>query len=91
MQSSLAELAGEQRFADWTYYKPYLIFDWFYELATTRALLDAVEALLGPDILLWGGTIALKEPRQKDFSVGIKMRNTGHLSRKAEQWSPGWL
>ena len=67
MQRSLAELAGEQGFADWTYYKPYLIFDWFYELATTRALLDAVEVLLGPDILLWGGTIALKEPRSKRF------------------------
>ena len=67
IQSSLAELAGEQGFADWTYYKPYLIFEWFYELATSRALLDAVEVLLGPDILLWGRTIALKEPRSKRF------------------------
>ena len=67
MQGSLAELAEEDRFADWTYYKPYLIFDWFYELATARALLDAVEQLLGPNILLWGGTIAMKEPRSRRF------------------------
>ncbi len=42
--------------------KPYLIFTSAWEIATHPALLDAVESVLGPDILLWDSSYVIKEP-----------------------------
>ena len=42
--------------------KPYLIFGPANDLARHPALLDAVEDLLGPDILLWDSAYVIKEP-----------------------------
>ncbi len=42
--------------------KPYLIFGPADTLARHPALLDAVEDLLGPDILLWDSAYVIKEP-----------------------------
>lgn len=67
LQRDLAALSGETGFDDWTYYKPYLIFDWYFDLACDDTLLDAVEQLVGPNILLWGGSIVVKEPRTKGY------------------------
>ncbi|REJ66803.1 MAG: phytanoyl-CoA dioxygenase family protein [Planctomycetota bacterium] len=67
MQHDLADLASEDNFADWNYYKPYLIFEWFYELATSRRLLDTVEQVVGPDVVLWGGSISNKPPHSSGF------------------------
>jgi ectoine hydroxylase-related dioxygenase (phytanoyl-CoA dioxygenase family) len=36
---------------------------WVYDLATTPAILDIVERILGPDILLWATHCWYKEPR----------------------------
>lgn len=47
--------------------KPYLIVESAYEIATNTVLLDAVESLLGPDILLWDGSYVIKEPRSESF------------------------
>ncbi len=58
---------GSQDFGDWTYYKPYLVFDWYDQLAHHPSVLDAVEAILGPDLLLWGGTLAVKMPQSPNF------------------------
>lgn len=47
--------------------KPYLIFKSAFEIATQAKLLDAVESVLGPDILLWDCSYVIKEPRSEDF------------------------
>lgn len=47
--------------------KPYLIFESAYRIATYPGLLDAVESVLGPDILLWDGSYIVKEPCSESF------------------------
>lgn len=47
--------------------KPYLIFMSAYEIATNPLLLDAVESVLGPDILLWDSSFVIKEPRSDGY------------------------
>jgi non-heme Fe2+,alpha-ketoglutarate-dependent halogenase len=41
---------------------PYIIMPWAWRLATDARLLDKVEDLLGPDLLLYTGTFFIKEP-----------------------------
>ena len=47
--------------------KPYLILKSAYEIGTHRLLLDAVESILGPDILLWDSSYVIKEPGSAGF------------------------
>ena len=54
-------------FSDWIYGKTHLLLSWVAELATEEALLDAVEALIGPDILLWDSSIPLKAPHSGGY------------------------
>ena len=42
-------------------------FDWAYRLATEPAVLDAVEEVLGPDLLLAGSLVLCKYPRDPAF------------------------
>src|SRR5262245_38915593 len=42
--------------------KAHLVLPLAHELATAPAVLDAVESLLGPDLLLWDCTFIIKEP-----------------------------
>jgi len=43
-------------------HKTHLLFTWADEIARNSNVLDAVESLLGPDILLWGSSFFIKEP-----------------------------
>ena len=43
------------------FYKPHLLYPFLLGLATHPAILDAVESLLGPDILIWGTSLFIKE------------------------------
>jgi ectoine hydroxylase-related dioxygenase (phytanoyl-CoA dioxygenase family) len=47
--------------------KPHLLFTWLNDLVRNDAVLDAVEDVIGPDILCWGGSFFTKEPRTEDF------------------------
>lgn len=47
--------------------KPYLLFPWAAELVRNPALLDAVEALIGPDILVFHTTVWLKDAKSTSF------------------------
>lgn len=47
--------------------KPYLIMTSAFEIATHPALLDAVESVLGPNILLWDSSYVVKEPHSDDY------------------------
>ena len=46
---------------------PHVIFRFAHEIVTHPDLLDAVEAILGPDILIWGSTFFIKEPHTESF------------------------
>ncbi len=52
-------------YKEWTYLKSHLLLRWIWELASTPAILDRVEQLLGPDILLWNSFIPTKPPHSK--------------------------
>lgn len=47
--------------------KAYLLFEWADRLSHEPALLDAVECLIGPDILLWSSGVFWKLPRSGSF------------------------
>ncbi len=44
--------------------KPYLLFDWADAIVHHPTILDAVEDLIGPDILVYHTTMHIKEPQQ---------------------------
>jgi non-haem Fe2+, alpha-ketoglutarate-dependent halogenase len=43
-------------------HKPHLLFPWVSDLAHHPKILDAVQQLIGPDILCWTTTLFIKEP-----------------------------
>ena len=47
--------------------KFYLRFPWAYKMATHPKLLDAVEDLIGPDIMLYHNTAWIKEPQDPAY------------------------
>ncbi len=62
-----------ERMSNWTnskqLLKVHLVSRWAYEVASNSRILDAVECILGPDILLWGATFFAKKPNHA-FHVG---------------------
>ncbi len=49
-------------YSEWTYYRTELILKWVSELASEESLLDIVEELIGPNILLWNAFLPAKPP-----------------------------
>jgi ectoine hydroxylase-related dioxygenase (phytanoyl-CoA dioxygenase family) len=47
--------------------KPYLLFRWAADLVRHPRILDCVESLIGPDILVFHTTVWLKEPHSEAF------------------------
>jgi non-heme Fe2+,alpha-ketoglutarate-dependent halogenase len=47
--------------------KPHLLFPWIDELIRHPGILDPVEDLLGPDLLVWTATFFIKEPHDTRF------------------------
>ena len=47
--------------------KPYLLYRWAADLVREPRILDAVEALIGPDILVFHTTVWLKAPQTEKF------------------------
>ena len=48
-------------------HKPHLVYTWAQELIRHPKILDAVEALIGPDILAWESVFFIKEPQTTDY------------------------
>lgn len=48
-------------------HKSHLLFTWLDELIRHPAILDAVEDVIGPDILCWSSSFFIKEPRDSGF------------------------
>ena len=47
--------------------KPYLLFPWAAELVRHPRILDLVESVIGPDILVFHTTVWLKEPHSENY------------------------
>lgn len=47
--------------------KPHLVFTWINELIRDARILDAVEDILGPNILAWGTNFFIKDPGDKAY------------------------
>ncbi len=60
------ERAGEDR-SRFLHGKAHLAYRFIDELARTPAILDCVERILGPDILLWGSSCFVKAPRSPSY------------------------
>ena len=54
-------------------YKIHTALDFAYQLAINEKLLDKIESLIGPNILLYNTSFVIKEPTLKHTSVGIKI------------------
>ncbi|MEM7195657.1 MAG: phytanoyl-CoA dioxygenase family protein [Pseudomonadota bacterium] len=53
---------SHSRFSDWTYYRSELLLKWVADLASEDSLLNVIETLIGPDILLWNAFLPAKPP-----------------------------
>ncbi len=60
-ESSAGVLAGKLR------HKSHLLFTWLNDLIRHRTILDPVEDVIGPNILCWGTSFFIKEPRNPGF------------------------
>lgn len=47
--------------------QPHVLFKFAYELVSNERLLDAVEAIIGPDIMVWGSTYFIKDAQSPSF------------------------
>jgi chlorinating enzyme len=65
MEDSEATLGGPLRGALRS--KPHLIFTWANELIRLPAILDAVEDILGPNLLVWSTSFFIKEARDPSY------------------------
>jgi ectoine hydroxylase-related dioxygenase (phytanoyl-CoA dioxygenase family) len=60
-EAGAGPLAGKLR------HKSHLLFTWLNELVRHPRILDAVEDVIGPDILCWGSSFFIKEPCNPGF------------------------
>jgi hypothetical protein len=60
-EADAGPLAGKLR------QKSHLLFTWLNDLIRHERILDAVEDIVGPDILCWGTSFFIKEPRNPAF------------------------
>jgi ectoine hydroxylase-related dioxygenase (phytanoyl-CoA dioxygenase family) len=47
--------------------KPHLVFKWANDLIRHPRIVDAIEDLLGPDLLVWGSSFFIKEPHDPAY------------------------
>jgi len=47
--------------------KPHLLFPWINQLIRHPRILDAVESILGPDLMVWGTSFFIKEPHDPGY------------------------
>ncbi|HEX8150545.1 MAG TPA: phytanoyl-CoA dioxygenase family protein [Pyrinomonadaceae bacterium] len=66
----------------------HLFFDWAYRLATHAPLVDAVEDLLGPDILIDGTLVFYKHPRDASYASWHQdsVYSGWHLTPSTSAW-----
>ena len=65
-------------------------FSWAYELTTCPAILDEVEQILGPDIVIWASELFSKHPQDQNVSVGWH-RDQGYMGFAVEDVVTSWV
>lgn len=70
--------------------KAHLLFDWADRLSREEALLDAVQCLIGPDILLWSSGVFWKAPYSGAF-VSWHQDATNYELEGADEVVRAWL
>lgn len=68
----------------------HLHFPWAYELATRPSILDEVEQLLGPDVVVWATELFAKHPRDQNLMIGWH-RDRGYMGFAAEDVVTAWV
>ena len=77
-------------FSEWTYYRTELILKWVADLASEESLLDVIEELIGPDILLWNAFLPAKPPQTSGY-FGWHQDATYWPVAPAEQIVSAWI
>ena len=49
------------------------LYDWFYGLATKGSVLDVVEDLIGPNIMIWKSQLWIKESRSGSYVGWVRL------------------
>jgi ectoine hydroxylase-related dioxygenase (phytanoyl-CoA dioxygenase family) len=70
-------------------YKVHFVFPWADRLVRHPAILDAVETLIGANILVWNTALLIKEPRTSDFVSWHQ--DVYYWGNKPEQVVGAWL
>jgi non-heme Fe2+,alpha-ketoglutarate-dependent halogenase len=68
----------------------HLHFQWAYRLATHPRVLDAVEDLLGPNLLVWASELFVKHPREASVSIGWH-RDRPYMGLDPEYTVTAWI
>ena len=58
-----------ERLGEVHWFKTYLLSRWVYELVSHPRILDCVESILGPNLLVWGADMFYKPPRSERFTA----------------------
>ena len=66
-QLEVAEAAAGGSLPGLYRHKPHLVYAWAQELIRHPKILDAVEDVIGPDILAWESVFFTKEPQTEDY------------------------
>ena len=69
--------------------KPHLLFPWLNELVRHPRILDAVEDVLGPDLLCWGSQFFAKNARRPELRVVAPGRAPTGACRRPTSSPPG--
>src|SRR5262249_30984643 len=68
----------------------HLHFAWAYELATHPRVLDGVETLLGPNLLIWATELSAKHPRDATVSIGWH-RDRSYMGFEGGATTTAWV
>jgi hypothetical protein len=82
------QLGGKPRTVDVR--QMHLHFNWAYRLATEPRVLDAVEDLLGPDLLIWATELFAKHPADRAISIGWH-RDSPYMGLDPERTLTAWI
>src|SRR5262245_21542176 len=68
----------------------HLHFRWAYELATHPRVLDAIEDLLGPNLLVWATELFAKHPHDETVSIGWH-RDRAYMGFDSQTTTTAWI
>jgi non-haem Fe2+, alpha-ketoglutarate-dependent halogenase len=83
LKTALGKRADAQRFRNLHFFHP-----WAMEMATNSRVLDAVEDVIGPDILVHGTGLFWKLPRDPGY---VPWHQDGYNAKLSEQYVTAWV